>query len=100
MIEDGVTPVCIEVLDDAESLVRFDHPEHAAYVLGPEDGSVPEGVRAACHRFVRIPAVGRASGARCLNLAAAVNVVLYDRLAKASGPWGPAPTDDETTPGW
>jgi tRNA(Leu) C34 or U34 (ribose-2'-O)-methylase TrmL len=46
-------------------------------VFGPEDGHVPKGVRGACHRFVTIPSDG------CLNLAAAVNVVLYDRMAKA-----------------
>jgi tRNA(Leu) C34 or U34 (ribose-2'-O)-methylase TrmL len=72
-----VVPVCVEVSDDAESLVHFEHPERAVYVFGPEDGHVPKGVRGACHRFVTIPSDG------CLNLAAAVNVVLYDRMAKA-----------------
>jgi hypothetical protein len=76
-INDGLTPVCVEIVEGAESLVDFDHPEHAVYVFGPEDGSVPKGVRHACHRFVVIP------GAHCLNLAAAVNIVLYDRAAKA-----------------
>lgn len=73
----GFTPVCVEVLDGAESLPFFAHPEKALYVFGPEDGDVPGGVRRECHRFVRIPSVG------CLNLAAAVNLTLYDRLAKA-----------------
>lgn len=73
----GVTPVCIELVDGAEQLPDFEHPERAVYVFGPEDGGVPKGIRLACHRFVEIPAQG------CLNLAAAVNVVLYDRLAKA-----------------
>ena len=47
-------------------------------MFGPEDGSLSKGDLAACHRFVRIPTNS------CLNLAAAVNVVLYDRLAKRS----------------
>jgi tRNA(Leu) C34 or U34 (ribose-2'-O)-methylase TrmL len=75
----GFVPVCVEVLDSAENLIEFEHPERALYVFGPEDGEVPKGVRTVCHRFVRIPVV------RCLNLGAAVNVVLYDRMAKANG---------------
>lgn len=72
----SVTPVCVEVAENAESLVDFIHPENAVYVFGPEDGGVAKGVRGACHRFVCIPSDG------CLNLAAAINVVLYDRAAK------------------
>lgn len=73
MIDSGLTPVCVEVLENAESLWDFVHPPRAVYVFGPEDDSVNKGVRAVCHRFVRIPGNG------CLNLAAAVNVVLAFR---------------------
>lgn len=72
-----VVPVCVEYDDTAEPLDSFEHPERAAYVFGPEDGSVPKWARRHCHRFVTIPSDG------CLNLAAAINVVLYDRVAKA-----------------
>jgi tRNA(Leu) C34 or U34 (ribose-2'-O)-methylase TrmL len=72
----SVTPVAVELRPDAESLVTFEHPEDALYVFGPEDGSVPKPVRLLCHRFVVIPTH------HCLNLAAAVNVVLYDRRFK------------------
>jgi tRNA(Leu) C34 or U34 (ribose-2'-O)-methylase TrmL len=72
----GYQPVAVEVRDAAESLPEFIHPARAAYVFGPEDGSLQRGDLTACHRFVRIPS------ASCLNLAAAVNVVLYDRLLK------------------
>lgn len=82
LIELGVTPVCVEVWPTGEPLPTFVHPENALYVFGPEDGSVPKGVRTACHRFVRIPGI-RPRQPSCLNLAAAVNVVLYDRIAKA-----------------
>lgn len=74
----SLVPVAVEVRDAAELLDTFVHPERAVYVFGPEDGSLPRAVLAVCHRFVRIPTVNRTP----LNLAAAVNVVLYDRHAK------------------
>ena len=70
------TPVAVELRPSAESLVDFEHPEDAIYVFGPEDGTLPKGILAASHRFIVIPTV------HCLNLAAAVNVVLYDRRLK------------------
>jgi tRNA(Leu) C34 or U34 (ribose-2'-O)-methylase TrmL len=70
------TPVCVEVLESAECLTTFSHPSHPLYVFGPEDGSVPPVIRRHCHKFVYIPAY------HCLNLSAAVDVVLYDRMAK------------------
>jgi tRNA(Leu) C34 or U34 (ribose-2'-O)-methylase TrmL len=72
----GLTPVCVEVRDTSMSLVDYVHPEDAVYVFGPEDGTLGKGITTACHEFIRIPTVG------CLNLSAAVNVVLYDRMAK------------------
>lgn len=74
----GLTPVAVEVRDQAEQLDAFEHPDDAVYVFGPEDGSIPRGVLTVCHRFVVIPTVTRTP----LNLAAAVNVVLYDRHVK------------------
>jgi tRNA(Leu) C34 or U34 (ribose-2'-O)-methylase TrmL len=72
----SVTPVAVELLPASESLVEFEHPADALYVFGPEDGGLPKPVRLLCHRFVAIPTH------HCLNLAAAVNVVLYDRRLK------------------
>lgn len=74
-----LVPVCVERSERAESLVDFVHPERALYTFGPEDGAVTKGWRASCHRFVSIPTANRGP----LNLAAAVNVVLYDRQAKS-----------------
>ncbi len=71
-----MTPIAVEIRPDAESLVIFEHPEDALYVFGPEDGGLPKPVRLLCHRFVVIPTH------HCLNLADAVNVVLYDRRLK------------------
>lgn len=70
------TPVCVELLEDSEPLWNFQHPEDAIYIFGPEDGSVPPVYRRHCHRFVHIPAY------HCLNLAAAMNVLLADRFRK------------------
>lgn len=72
----GVVPVCIELVPGAEDLVTFEHPENAVYVFGPEDGSVDQGTRRNCHRFVTIPT------RHCTNLSAAVYIVLYDRIMK------------------
>ena len=75
LIPFDAVPVAVDLVDGAVSLTAFQHPARAFYVFGPEDGSVrPAYVRAAAH-VVQIPA-------GCLNVAAAVNVVLYDRLAK------------------
>lgn len=75
-VEDGFTPVAVEVRDASEDLVDFVHPEKAVYIFGPEDGTIPKGALHSSHRFVHIPSEG------CLNLAACANIVLYDRLVK------------------
>jgi tRNA(Leu) C34 or U34 (ribose-2'-O)-methylase TrmL len=69
-------PVAVEIDARAVPLERYAHPERAFYIFGPEDGSIPEDVITRCADVVRIPS------RFCLNLAAAVNVVLYDRAAK------------------
>ena len=71
-----ITPVCVELLENSEPLTTFEHPENGVYVFGPEDGGVPQVIRRHCHRFVHI------QSNHCLNLAAAVNVVLHDRRVK------------------
>ncbi len=73
---DEVVPVAVEVRVNSESLPTFEHPANALYVFGPEDGSLPPSVLAKCHRFVAIPT------RHCVNLAAAVYTVLYDRQVK------------------
>lgn len=73
---DGVVPVALELLPGSECLFDFVHPEKAVYVFGPEDGSIDQVTRRFCHRFVSIPSK------HCTNLAAAVYIVLYDRMIK------------------
>lgn len=71
-----VTPVAVELVPGAEDMTWFEHPEHAAYVFGPEDGSLDRAVRRLCHRVVALPMQ------HCCNLSAAVYLTLYDRHSK------------------
>jgi tRNA(Leu) C34 or U34 (ribose-2'-O)-methylase TrmL len=71
--------VCVELVVGATALPHFEHPENAIYLFGPEDSSLPQEVVDQAHHVVYIPTHG------CMNLAATVNVVMYDRLAKTLG---------------
>lgn len=71
--------VAVELVEGATPLIYFQHPEQAYYIFGPEDGSLSQTILDASDHVVYIPTVG------CMNLAATVNVVLYDRLAKSIG---------------
>ncbi|MBD3584574.1 RNA methyltransferase [Salinimonas sp. HHU 13199] len=73
----GATPVVVELVEGATPLPAYTHPENAFYVFGPEDGSVSQDIVDWCRDVVYIPTNG------CMNLAATVNVLLYDRLAKS-----------------
>ena len=57
-------------------LHEFEHPENAFYIFGPEDGTLGKKILSRCPYKTYIPTKG------CMNLAASVNVILYDRLAK------------------
>ena len=73
-----LTKVAIELVEGATPLPLFIHPEEALYIFGPEDGSIEQDVVDQCDHVVYIPTIG------CMNLAATVNVLLYDRLAKTT----------------
>ncbi len=77
-LEEDVEIVCVELALGASPLPAFSHPDKAIYLFGPEDGSLPQEVVDLADHVVYVPTVG------CMNLAASVNVVLYDRLAKKS----------------
>ena len=70
--------VCVDLVEGATPLPEFTHPEKAFYIFGPEDGSISQAVIDKADAVVYIPTVG------CLNLAASVNVLLYDRQAKST----------------
>ncbi len=74
------TMVAVELVEGAVPLPAFEHPADAIYVFGPEDGSLDQAVVDACDAVVYVPTEG------CLNLAATVNILLYDRSAKQALP--------------
>ncbi len=77
-LPEDCTPVAVEMTDDAVDLTTFVHPERACYIFGPENGSISEEVLKRCAIQVKIPTV------MSLNLGMTVNIVMYDRVAKAS----------------
>ena len=79
VLPDQCVPVAVERVAEATPLPEFHHPERAMYLFGPENGSLDEAILERCAEVVSIP------GRECSNLAAAVNVTLYDRTAKR---WG------------
>ncbi|MFT9298571.1 MAG: RNA methyltransferase [Gluconobacter sp.] len=69
-------PIAVDLVEGAVELANFVHPERAYYIFGPEDGTLGSEIVERCKHRVMIPT------SFCLNLAATVNVVLYDRQAK------------------
>lgn len=75
---EGASIVCVEFVENAQSLPAFQHPDNAFYIFGPEDGSISQDIIDKADAVVYVPTIG------CMNLAATVNVLLYDRLAKGA----------------
>lgn len=72
----GAIPVVVELVERTKPIFDFKHPHSAFYIFGPEDGSVRKEIVERIPLVIQIPTVG------CMNLAATVNVVLFDRLSK------------------
>lgn len=72
----GCVPVAVDLVEDAQHLPDFEHPERAFYVFGAEDATLGDRVLSWCKHRVYV------NTNRCMNLAATVNVVLYDRMVK------------------
>lgn len=70
--------VAVDLVDGATPLPTFVHPQRAIYVFGPEDGTLGKRVLDRAQHRVMVPTRS------CMNLAATVNVLLYDRLSKAA----------------
>jgi len=77
-VTENVKIVCVELVENAVPLPEYHHPEHAYYIFGPEDGTISQKIIDKADAVVYVPTNG------CMNLAATVNVVLYDRLTKVS----------------
>ena len=83
-LPEGCVLVGVELTDDAIDLPSFKHPLRAAYVLGPEHGSLSPAMLAHCKFVVKIPT------RFCVNVAMAGAIVMYDRV-KSLGHWPDRP---------
>lgn len=84
--------VGVELTDEAVDLPEFKHPRMAAYVLGPERGSLSPEMQAKCKHIIKIPTNF------CINVSLAGALVMYDRVRSMGGwrdrpvmPGGPKP---------
>lgn len=84
--------VGVELTDEAVELPEFKHPRMAAYVLGPERGSLSPEMQAKCKHIIKIPTNF------CINVSLAGALVMYDRVRSMGGwrdrpvmPGGPKP---------
>ncbi|MGF1714516.1 RNA methyltransferase [Photobacterium chitinilyticum] len=76
IIPHGCVPVAVDLIEGAKSLPDYKHPKRAFYIFGPEDNTLKKEITDFCRETIYVPTKG------CMNLAAAVNVILYDRMAK------------------
>lgn len=74
MLPRGCQLVGVELTEDAVELPSFRHPAAAAYVLGPERGSLSPALRDRCAFMVKIPT------RFCVNVGTAGAIVMYDRM--------------------
>lgn len=77
-IASDINIVCVEFAENAIALPEYEHPQNAIYVFGPEDGSLTQDIINKADDVIYVPTNG------CMNIAATVSVVLYDRLMKSS----------------
>lgn len=70
----GCRVVGVELAEGAWEVGRYSHPDRAIYLLGAEDHGIPPRELARCHDVIVIP-----GASRCLNVAAAGSIVLFDR---------------------
>lgn len=104
----GCQLVGVELTEDAIELPSFRHPTRAAYILGPENGSLSPQTTAICDFVVKIPTHF------CLNVATAGAIIMYDRMTSlgrfperpvrtggpVDGPNGPLPPHVHGQPKW
>ena len=101
ILPQGCKMVGVELLESAVDLPSFRHPLQAAYVLGPEAGSLSDEMLAKCDYVVKIPTIF------CVNVAMAGAIVMYDRVrtlgrfaerpVQAGGPEAVLPPAQRTT---
>ena len=74
VLPDRCDLVGIELVQGAWELPSFRHPLQAAYVLGPERGSLSPELQALCAHTVQIPTKF------CVNVGLAGAITMYDRV--------------------
>ena len=80
----GCQLVAVELVEDSIELPSFRHPMRAAYVLGPEMGSVSPELMARADHVIKIPMQF------CVNVGVAGALVMYDRVL-SMGKFAPRP---------
>ncbi len=74
LLPKGCALVGVELIDEAIELPSFHHPRQAAYILGPERGSLSPEMVEKCEFVVKIPTKF------CVNVGLAGAIVMYDRV--------------------
>ena len=74
ILPEKCTLIGIELTEDSIELPSFRHPAQAAYVLGPERGSLSNEVVNLCEYVVKIPTQF------CVNVSIAAAIIMYDRV--------------------
>lgn len=69
-------PVAVDLLPTATPIMEYEHPERAFYIFGAEDQTIGHRITSRCRDVIYVPT------RYCMNLAATVNVVLFDRATK------------------
>ena len=80
IIPHGCVPVAVDLIEGATPLPEYRHPERAFYIFGAEDATLGHRVTSWCRDVIYVPTRS------CMNLAATVNVVLYDRACQLGFP--------------
>ena len=75
----GCALVGVELCERAVELPSFRHPLNAAYILGPEAGSLSQHLQDRCEHIIKIPTKF------CLNVSLAAALTLYDRTISMGG---------------
>lgn len=73
LLPKGCALVGVELTEDSIELPSFHHPAQAAYVMGPERGSLSPELTTKCAYVVKIPTTF------CVNVGIAGAIVMYDR---------------------
>lgn len=84
LLPKGCKLVGVELTDKSIDLPSFRHPDRAAYILGPERGSLSPEVQDRCDHLVKIPTKF------CVNVSVAGAIMLYDRTI-SKGHWADRP---------